>query len=81
MLRPKAINVKPFENYNLILDFDNGEKRLFDCMPYISGDWFSQLKDPCYFKTVHIAGLTVEWANGQDICPDCLYNNSIPIIK
>jgi len=28
------------------------------------------------FKTVKIAGLSVEWKNGADICPDELYNNS-----
>ena len=28
------------------------------------------------FKKVKIAGLSIEWENGADICPDELYNNS-----
>lgn len=28
------------------------------------------------FNTVKIAGLSIEWENGTDICPDELYNNS-----
>jgi len=28
------------------------------------------------FNTVKIAGLSIEWENGADICPDELYNKS-----
>lgn len=78
MLRPKAIDVTPLDNYKLLIKFNNGEKKIFDCTPYLTGEWFSQLKDINNFKTVHIAGLSVEWATGQDICPDNLYFDSIP---
>lgn len=44
--------------------------------PYLTGDWYSKLKQPCIFNTVRIAGLSVEWPDGQDICPDCLYYES-----
>ena len=37
---------------------------------------FEELKNPTIFKTVKIAGLSIEWINGADICPDELYNNS-----
>lgn len=33
-------------------------------------------KDTKKFNTVKISGLSVEWENGADICPDELYNNS-----
>lgn len=76
MLRPKAIKVEPLDNYELDVTFDNGERKIFDVKPYIKGQWFGELQDPCVFKTVHIAGLSIEWANGQDICPDDLYYSS-----
>ena len=76
MIRPKAISVKPLDNYILELLFDNGEQRIFDVKPYLSGSWFSKLKDPQQFNTVRIAGLSVEWVGGQDICPDDLYEQS-----
>ena len=30
-----------------------------------------------YFNRVHTNGFNIEWPNGQDICPDDLYYNSI----
>ncbi len=79
MLRPKPIRVTPLENYQLSIFFDNGEIRIFDATPLMVGDWFGQLKDKTIFKTVHIAGNTIEWINGQDVCPDDLYYLSKPI--
>ena len=78
-MRPRAIEVCPLDNYRLYIRFDNGEIRIYDAKPLIKGDWFGQLKDPDIFKTVHIAGLSVEWEDGQDICPDDLYYSSVPI--
>ncbi|MEF9918125.1 MAG: DUF2442 domain-containing protein, partial [Eubacterium sp.] len=40
MLRPKAVAVKPRKDYMLLVDFSNGERRIFDVKPYISGSWF-----------------------------------------
>lgn len=73
MLRPKPIKVKPLENYLLHLTFDNGENKIFDVKPLISGSWFGELKNENIFNTVRISGNTVEWINGQDVCPDDLY--------
>lgn len=76
MLRPTAISVIPTDDYTLILEFDNGEKKEFDVKPYINGAWYGQLKDKDYFKTVSTNGYTVEWADGHDLCPDELYELS-----
>ncbi len=73
----KPIKVIPKENYYLEILFSNGEIRNFDCNPYLNGDWFSELLDEQKFNTVRISGNTVEWASGQDLCPDCIYDNSI----
>lgn len=73
MLRPKPIKVKPLENYLLYVTFDNGENKIFDVKPLISGSWFGELENKNIFDTVRISGNTVEWINGQDICPDDLY--------
>ena len=59
--------------------FDNGEVRLFDVAPLIKGSWFGELQDDEYFSQVRISGLSVQWPDGQDICPDDLYYLSVPI--
>lgn len=75
-MRPKAIDVKPLKNYILEITFDNGEKKQFDVKPYLKFKPFENLKDEKNFKKVRVAGLSIEWENGADICPDELYNNS-----
>ena len=77
MLRPTAIKVFPLDNYRLKILFDNNETKIFDVKPYIKGNWYSELSDLNYFQSVFTNGYTVEWANGQDICPDELYYDSI----
>lgn len=75
-MRPKAIDVKPIENYQLIIKFENGEEKIFDVKPYLEHKVFIELKNKELFKKVKIGGLSIEWPNGADICPDELYNNS-----
>ena len=79
MLRPTAINVAVLNNYNLRITFTNGETKIFDVKPYIQGSWYSHLKDISYFSLVKTDGFTIIWPEGQDICPDELYYNSVPI--
>lgn len=76
---PIAIAVEPQQDYHLLVTFDNQERRLFDAKPLIRGSWMGELADEAYFRTVRIGGLSVEWPNEQDICPDQLYECSIPI--
>lgn len=78
-MRPKAIDVKILNNYELEILFDNNEKRIFDVKPYFKFKIFKDLKGLNKFQKVKISGLSIEWENGADICPDELYNNSKPI--
>lgn len=75
-MRPKAINVKVLNNYNIEVTFDNGEIRILDVTPYFKFKIFQELKENDNFQKVKVAGLSIEWENGADICPDELYENS-----
>lgn len=79
MLQPKIKKIEVVEPYSLKLEYENGEVRLFDVTPYISGSWYGELKDKAYFKTVRLLsdGIGIEWAKGQDISPHELYEHSI----
>jgi hypothetical protein len=78
MLQPKLRSVFPLENKMLLLEYETGERKVFDVKPYIKGDWFGKLSDERTFKTVHLAGLSVAWEGGQDIAPHELYDQSSP---
>ena len=75
-MRPKAIDVKVLNNYELEILFSNNERKIFDVKPYFKFKILKELKDIEKFKKVKISGLSIEWENGADICPDELYNYS-----
>ena len=72
-------SVKPISNYNLILTFDNGEKRQFDMNPFLDKGIFRELKDISKFNSVKVSFDTIEWDNEADIDPEVLYKYSIKI--
>ncbi|MCL2152618.1 MAG: DUF2442 domain-containing protein [Oscillospiraceae bacterium] len=73
------IEVKPLEQYKLLITFDNSEKRIFDVTPYLSNSFFAPLKNPFVFQSVKLSPISIEWIGGIDKCPDELYYNSVPI--
>jgi len=77
-MHPRIKNVKPTDDYKLILIFANDEVRIFDVAPYLDKGFFKQLKDKSYFKNVKPFMDSVQWQNGQDFCPDTLYLESKP---
>ena len=75
-----AVKVTPLDNYNIIVEFNTGEIKIYNCYPLFSIPLFAKLKDKDFFMTAHIdeTGL-VCWDNSTDIPPDELYNNSVDI--
>jgi hypothetical protein len=73
--------VKPINNYNLILTFDNGEIRQFDMKPYLNKGIFQELKDISKFNSVRVSFDTIEWDNEADLDPEILYENSVTFIE
>jgi hypothetical protein len=69
-------DVKPKDNYLLLLTFENEEKRMFDMKPYLNFGIFQELKDLNIFNTVKISFDTIEWANEADFDPEVLYQKS-----
>ncbi|MDR0852074.1 MAG: DUF2442 domain-containing protein [Clostridiales Family XIII bacterium] len=76
-MRPRAIAVEPQADYKVLVTFSGNEKRLFDVAPYLVLPAFKGIKE--LFNTVHVAGLSIAWENGVDICPDELYYDSIQV--
>jgi len=68
--------VQPIPNYNLILTFQNGEKRLFDMNPFLNTGVFKELREIEKFNTVHISFDSIEWENEADLDPEILYQQS-----
>jgi hypothetical protein len=81
MLAPKITGVDALEDYKIKLNYETGEIKLFNVLPYISGAWYEELNNYHYFKTVHINsnGNGIQWEHGQDIAPHELYDRGISV--
>lgn len=76
-MNPQVISVEPKAEHKVLLTFDNQEVRIFDMSPYIDrSNFFKQLEDEEYFKTVRVSLGSVQWKNGQDLSPHTLYSKS-----
>ena len=69
-------SVRPLSEYQLLLTFENGEKKIFDMKPYLDKGIYKELKDESKFKTVRISFDSIEWCNKADIDPEFLYEKS-----
>ena len=78
-MNPRVVEVKPNPDYSLTLKFTNGEVRRFDVRPYLEKGVFGELKDMQLFNSVRPILGSIQWLNGQDLCPDTLYLDSRPI--
>ena len=77
MLTPLIKRVEILEDYNLLIFFENGEKKVYDMKKNFKYPVFEKLKDINLFKKLKVNGETIEWESGEDINPDDLYFNSI----
>ena len=79
MLRPTAKKVIVLDDYKLLIKFDNGEEKLFDASKLLSRKPFMPLNNKNIFKNVRTNGISIEWNDEIDICPDELYYTSVSI--
>lgn len=75
-----VIGVKTLPNYQLLLTFSTGERKLYDTSPLLDLPVFQPLKDRAVFEDIQLDFDTVTWCNGDvDIAPETLYHDSVTI--
>ena len=79
-MNPRVKAAKPNPDYTLTLTFTSGEVKRFDVKPYLSIGIFQELRDLSVFNSVRPFLGSVQWANGQDFCPDTLYEESVSVL-
>jgi hypothetical protein len=73
-----VVRVETRPDYTLFLEFENGEKRVFDMTPLMDKKPFVQLKGSPLFTMAFVDYGTVVWPGNIDIAPETLYNRSYP---
>lgn len=74
----EVVKVEVGADYALFLEFENGEKRVFDMRPYLDKKPFVRIKDAPLFAQARVDYGTVVWPGNIDIAPETLYDRSIP---
>lgn len=74
-----VVKVETGPDYTLLLQFENGEKRVFDMAPYMDRKPFVQLKNSPLFAKASVDCGTVVWPGNIDIAPETLYDRSQPL--
>ena len=70
--------VRPTENYELILLFENGETRIYDATRLFNYDEYKPLKNMNIFKSAKAAGEKVMWLDRFEVSCGKLYHGSAP---
>jgi hypothetical protein len=70
----KVTDAEYVKDYELLLTFNDGVRKLADLKPYLSGEVFGDLLDINQFVQYGLTGYTIEWANGADLAPEFLYD-------
>ena len=73
------IEVKALKNYLLYIKFKNNEEKIYDMKDLLKYDYYKELIDIKKFTKVKVFGITLLWETGQDIAPEKIYFDSIPI--
>jgi hypothetical protein len=74
---PRVIEVIALDKQRLYLEFADGKEKIYDMNDLINNNkFYSNLRDKEYFNQVKPRGVTVEWPNGEDVCPENLYYES-----
>ncbi len=71
-----VVSVQAQSDYRLLLEFENGEKRIFDMSGLMDKKPFNKLKDSPLFSKASVAYGTVVWPGNIDIAPETLWDCS-----
>ena len=72
----RVVNVKHIEDYNVYIEFNNGNNGVIDFKNILEGDHRKIIRDLLnieLFKTLKVYLNTICWENEVDFAPDYLY--------
>lgn len=71
-----VVSVTPTTDFKLLLELENGERRVFDMAPLMDKKPFVRLKGSPLFMKAYVDYGTVVWPGNIDIAPETLYDRS-----
>ena len=72
-----VITVQTLPEYKLLLEFETGEKKIFNFKPKLDMPVFRKLKNENLFNMARVEYGTVVWDDNTDIAPERLYLDGV----
>ena len=74
---PRIRSVKPRAGKTLLVTFENGDRKVYDCTPLLQSEAFRPLKDEAIFRCAHADshGYGVIWNDGIDLAESEIWIN------
>ena len=77
-MNPRPVSVEPLEDFELLITFQNGERKIFDTKPLLPLPLYAPLQNKSLFVTAKADGMCIYWNDSIDLCPDMVYTDSRP---
>lgn len=78
-MNPRVSRLTPQPDHRLLLEFENGETRLFDLTPFLDKGVFHALRNSPDFALASVVDGSVEWPGEIDLSFDTLFLRSVPV--
>lgn len=76
-----VISVRVGSDFQLDLEFANGEWRRFDMRPLLTMKPWNRIAAPALFERVRVDYGTLVWPGEIDVAPETLYDDSVPLTE
>ena len=69
----------PSGDFDIEVEFDTGERGVFNCEYLVKDPYWTLLADPAFFKTAHAEYGTIVWNDNIDVAPESVWERTVKL--
>ncbi|MGA2066952.1 MAG: DUF2442 domain-containing protein [Thermoguttaceae bacterium] len=77
---PRVVRVEPVGQAKVLVRFENGVEKIYDCRPLLSRSEFGLLANAAFFRAVRVdpGGYGISWSDNVDVSEYELWTRGMP---